>query len=111
MIKLKVYVPQDGPYGLVPEEGGAPVEEETCYLKSEVDRVIAEKDAKIKKLEKCKQWMKDHFHCKNSLSVYYTCRDAIDDLNEAISKARERRTAPSETLVNFSKILTGEKND
>ena len=52
MIELKVYVPQDGPYGLVPEEGGAPVEEETCYLKSEVDRVIAEKDAKIKKLEK-----------------------------------------------------------
>jgi len=30
-------------------------------------------------------------HCKNSLSVYYTCRDAIEDLNEAISKARERR--------------------
>ena len=58
MIKLKVYVPQDGPYGLVPEEGGAPVEEETCYLKSEVDRVIAEKDAKIKKLEKCKRWLK-----------------------------------------------------
>ena len=42
MIELKVYVPQDGPYGLVPEEGGAPVEEETCYLKSEVDKVIEE---------------------------------------------------------------------
>lgn len=42
MIELKVYVPQDGPYGLVPEEGGAPVEEETCYLKSEADKLIAE---------------------------------------------------------------------
>lgn len=40
--KLKVYVPQEGPYGLEPEEGGEPVEEETCYLKSDVDAVIAE---------------------------------------------------------------------
>ena len=40
--KLKVYVPQDGPYGLEPEEGGEPVEEETCHLKSDVDAVIAE---------------------------------------------------------------------
>ena len=40
--ELKVYVPQDRPYGLVPEEGGEPVEEETCYLKSDVDAVIAE---------------------------------------------------------------------
>ena len=37
---LKVYVPQDGAYGLEPEEGGAPVEEETCYLKSDADRYI-----------------------------------------------------------------------
>ena len=42
MIELKVYVPQDGSYGLVSEEGGAPVEEETCYLKSEADKVIEE---------------------------------------------------------------------
>ena len=42
MKELKVYVPQDGPYGLEPEEGGEPVEEETCYLKSDVDAVIAE---------------------------------------------------------------------
>lgn len=42
MKELKVYVPQDGPYGLVPEEGGEPVEEETCYLKSEVDAAIDE---------------------------------------------------------------------
>lgn len=42
MKELKVYVPQDGPYGLEPEEGGEPVEEETCYLKSDVDKVIAE---------------------------------------------------------------------
>jgi hypothetical protein len=39
-VKLKVYVPQDGAYGLVPQEGGSPVEEETCYLKSEVDKVV-----------------------------------------------------------------------
>ena len=69
MSELKVYVPQDGPYGLVPEEGGAPVEEETCYLKSEADKLIEEKDAKIKKLEKCKQWMKDHFFCEEIAAV------------------------------------------
>ena len=38
--ELKVYVPQDGPWGLEPEEGGQLVEEETCYLKSEVDAAI-----------------------------------------------------------------------
>lgn len=48
MSELKVYVPQDGPYGLEPEEGGEPVEEETCYLKSEADKVIAEKNADYK---------------------------------------------------------------
>lgn len=51
MTELKVYVPQDGPYGLEPEEGGEPVEEETCYLKSEVDKVVAEKDAEISELK------------------------------------------------------------
>lgn len=45
--ELKVYVPQDGPYGLEPEEGGEPVEEETCYLKSEVDAVIVELKQKL----------------------------------------------------------------
>ena len=40
--ELKVYVPQDGPWGLEPEEGGKLVEEETCYLKSDVDAAIAE---------------------------------------------------------------------
>lgn len=39
---LKVYVPQDGPWGLEPEEGGKLVEEETCYIKSEVDAAIDE---------------------------------------------------------------------
>lgn len=52
MKELKVYVPQDGPYGLEPEEGGEPVEEETCYLKSDVDAVIAEYQEKIHVLEK-----------------------------------------------------------
>lgn len=40
--ELKVYVPQDGPYGLELEEGGKLVEEETCYLKSDVDASITE---------------------------------------------------------------------
>ena len=51
MSELKVYVPQDGPYGLEPEEGGEPVEEETCYLKSEVDAAIAELKAALKESE------------------------------------------------------------
>jgi hypothetical protein len=45
--ELKVYVPQDGHYGLEPEEGGKLVEEETCYLKSEVDAAIAELKKKL----------------------------------------------------------------
>ena len=51
MKELKVYVPQDGPYGLEPEEGGEPVEEETCYLKSEVYAAIAELKAALKESE------------------------------------------------------------
>lgn len=49
--ELKVYVPQDGHWGLEPEEGGKLVEEETCYLKSEVDAAIAELKAEIKRKE------------------------------------------------------------
>ena len=51
MKELKVYVPQDGPYGLEPEEGGEPVEEETCYLKSDVDAAIAELKSALKESE------------------------------------------------------------
>ena len=51
MNELKVYVPQDGPNGLDPEDGGEPVEEETCYLKSEVDAVLDEKDKIIAELK------------------------------------------------------------
>ena len=47
--ELKVYVPQDGPYGLEPEEGGKLVEEETCYLKSKADEAIAELKNEIEK--------------------------------------------------------------
>ena len=54
MNELKVYVPQDGPYGLEPEEGGEPVEEETCYLKSEVDAAIAELKAALKESEEAR---------------------------------------------------------
>ncbi len=53
--KLKVYVPQDGPYGLEPEEGGEPVEEETCCLKSEVDEAVAELKA---------AWRSEHEACE-----------------------------------------------
>lgn len=45
--ELKVYVPQDGHWGLEPEEGGKLVEEETCYFKSEVDAAIAELKQKL----------------------------------------------------------------
>lgn len=46
--ELKVYVPLDGPYGLESVEGGELVEEETCYLKSDVDAVIAELKQKLR---------------------------------------------------------------
>lgn len=49
--ELKVYVPQDGPWGLEPEEGGKLVEEETCYLKSDVDAAIAELKAKLEDVQ------------------------------------------------------------
>ena len=49
--ELKVYVPQDGPWGLKPEEGGKLVEEETCYLKSDVDTAIAELKAKLENVQ------------------------------------------------------------
>ena len=51
MKELKVYVPQDWPYGLEPEEGGEPVEEETCYLKSDVDAEIAELKQKLESVQ------------------------------------------------------------
>lgn len=54
MKELKVYVPQDGPYGLEPEEGGEPVEEETCYLKSDVDNAIAELKSALKESEEAR---------------------------------------------------------
>lgn len=95
MSELKVYVPQDGPYGLVPEEGGAPVEEETCYLKSEVDKLIAELNMriansdedfgiannqierllKIVRRHKFKRCLKNAESCLNKAWYYYgTCR-------------------------------------
>lgn len=49
--ELKVYVPQDGPWGLEPEEGGKLVEEETCYLKSDVDAAIAELKQKLEDVQ------------------------------------------------------------
>lgn len=44
--ELIIYLPQDGPWGLYNEETGT-VEEETCYLKSDVDEAIAELKAKL----------------------------------------------------------------
>ena len=69
--KLKVYVPQDGPYGLEPEEGGEPVEEETCYLKSDVDAVIAEYQEKILVLEKSYKKLVKKFLHETSVAESY----------------------------------------
>lgn len=70
MKELKVYVTQDGPYGLETEEGGEPVEEETCYLKSDVDAVIAEYQEKILVLEKSyKKLVKKFVHETSVLQV------------------------------------------
>lgn len=66
--ELKVYVPQDGPWGLEPEEGGKLVEEETCYLKSEADEAIAELKAENERLKKCEVWMKQHFYCEEVIA-------------------------------------------
>lgn len=74
MKELKVYVPQDGPYGLEPEEGGEPVEEETCYLKSDVDAVIAELKAENERLKammpKYDQFIKDKKFKKKLVDEY-----------------------------------------
>lgn len=60
MNELKVYVPQDGAYGLLPEEGGYAVEEETCYLKSEADKVISHEKYKrcLAMADKCEAWIR-----------------------------------------------------
>lgn len=71
MKELKVYVPQDGPYGLEPEEGGEPVEEETCYLKSDVDAVIAEYQEKILVLEKSYKKIVKKFVHETSVAESY----------------------------------------
>ena len=71
MNELKVYVPQDGPYGLEPEEGGEPVEEETCYLKSDVDAVIAEYQEKILVLEKSYKKLVKRFVHETSVAESY----------------------------------------
>ena len=49
--ELNVDVPHDVPWGLEPEEGGKLVEEETCYLKSEVDAAIAELKKKLEDVQ------------------------------------------------------------
>ena len=71
MKELKVYVPQDGPYGLEPEEGGEPVEEETCYLKSDVEAVIAEYQEKILVLEKSYKKLVKRFVHETSVAESY----------------------------------------
>ena len=86
--ELKVYVPQDGPYGLEPEEGGKLEEEETCYLKSDVDAAIAELKAENERLKKCEIWMKQHFYCEEVIA----CESAKNRrLKRALWLARAER--------------------
>lgn len=83
MSEPKVYVPQDGLYGLVPKEGGAPVEEETCYLKSEADKLIAGLKAENERLEKfadelikdCKWLYTNHTPAKNGFETIVLCKN------------------------------------
>ena len=79
MKELKVFVPQDGPYGLEPEEGGEPVEEETCYLKSDVDAVIAEYQEKILVLEKSYKKLVKKFVHETSVAESYRSLVYKDD--------------------------------
>lgn len=69
--ELKVYVPQDGPYGLEPEEGGKLVEEETCYLKSDVDAAFEELKEKIHALEKSYKKLVKKFVYETSVAESY----------------------------------------
>ena len=86
--ELKVYVQQDGPYGLEPEEGGKLEEEETCYLKSDVDAAIAELKAENERLKKCEIWMKQHFYCEEVIA----CESAKNRrLKRALWLARANR--------------------
>lgn len=74
--ELKVYVPQDGPYGLCPEEGGELVEEETCYLKSEVDAAIAELKAA------------HHKERDEYISMVYSREQTIKELKKKLEDAQ-----------------------
>ena len=38
------------------------------YLKSEADAVLAEKDAEIRRLQRCEIWMKQHFYCEEVIA-------------------------------------------
>ena len=94
MSELKVYVPQDGSYGLVPEEGGVPVEEETCYLKSEVDKIFRRLKARLARkgisnqqleIDKNNNWRKycqaiielRHNKYKRCLAMAKICEDKL----------------------------------
>lgn len=81
--ELKVYVPQDGPYGLCPEEGGELVEEETCYLKSEVDAAIAELNAA------------HHKERDEYISMVYSREQTIKELKKKLEDAQASAYAES----------------
>lgn len=89
-VKLKVYVPQDGAYGLVPQEGGSPVEEETCYLKSEVDKVIENLQLKYN-VQFCAKVAKHHqlLHqkYKRCLAMARRCHEAWASISTPYQKA------------------------
>lgn len=81
--ELKVYVPQDGPWGLEPEEGGKLVEEETCYLKSDVDAAIDE--------------LKTEHHKERDeyISMVYSREQTIKELKAKLENVQEIAYAES----------------
>lgn len=94
MKELEVFVPQDGPYGLEPEEGGEPVEEETCYLKSDVDAVIAGLEQKLE--DNVAFW-------KKKLDDEMSSRR--DEYEEAEKEIRRLKRALYKACANWAKAM------
>ena len=91
--ELKVYVPQDGLWGLEPEEGGKLVEEETCYLKSDVDDAIAELKAKLDEKDKEIAELKKKCEAEKSIGATFSKNGAelarwVEELRKEIESLK-----------------------